>query len=145
MKYTEQQKKEILDWYQEYGQRYGQRWGGMTATCKHFNISDYTLQSWLKPEYYNRVHTNTRKLIKHKCQIDPEYKRKFTSQVNNRIMQRIAKDPKYKEKHQLNVNRANRKRRALALELNENYTKEDEQYTLNLFEHKCVICGITQE
>ena len=36
-----------------------------------------------------------------------------------------------------------RKRRAIKKHLNENYTKEDEQYTLNLFNNQCANCGTT--
>ena len=34
-----------------------------------------------------------------------------------------------------------RKRRAMKLEVNESYTKEDEQFTYNLFNNKCFSCG----
>ena len=37
-----------------------------------------------------------------------------------------------------------RKRRAKKLEVNENYTKEDEAFTKNLFDHACFNCGSTE-
>jgi 5-methylcytosine-specific restriction endonuclease McrA len=37
-----------------------------------------------------------------------------------------------------------RRRRAMKLEVNENYTKEDEAFTKNLFDHACFNCGSTE-
>ena len=54
----------------------------------------------------------------------------------------------YRKKHIKHLNHmANlrwRKRRAFKRSVNESYTKEDEQYTLDLFNRSCVNCGSTE-
>ena len=58
---------------------------------------------------------------------------------NNRVAVR-----KYRDKHPEVGKHTSEKRRAFKRSVNESYTKEDEQYTLDLFNRSCVNCGATE-
>jgi len=81
-----------------------------------------------------------------------EYAAKYRKENKEKIAKKNAKyhldnkekiaekGAKYRKDHPEKGREYKRKRRAMKQSLNENYTKEDEAYTRNLFEHRCYNC-----
>ena len=73
-----------------------------------------------------------------------QYNKKYHEENKDDINKRHRKTHKewYKNNYD-KVVESGRRRRAKKKAVNENYTKEDEQYTRELFENKCANCGST--
>jgi len=85
------------------------------------------------------------KSIQKRKQRDPIYKAKIAQQVTDYVRRRCKIDPIYRKRIIDCAAKHNRKYRARQHNLQENYTNEDKKYTLDLFNHQCAICGITEE
>ena len=73
-----------------------------------------------------------------------EYYTKHKDKINTYYKEYMA-DPGNAKKELERQRRKQRKRRALKLQVQENYTKLDEQYTMDLFNQSCVNCGSIED
>jgi len=97
-------------------------------------------------EYYEE---NKEKIAEKQKEYKKENSEKIAEQkkeYNKANAEKIAEYQKeyrkeYKKAHPEKCRANCRKRRAMKLEVNENYTKQDEQFTYNLFNNKCFNCG----
>lgn len=89
-----------------------------------------------KREYYKKYYNENKEYVLRKNKSwqlnNPE---KYNDWWNNY---------KTTEEYRLSRKRRDRKRRALKFKVNEHYTPEDEQYTMALFNNKCINCGSTK-
>lgn len=141
--------------------------------CEVFNMAYNTVNFWVNPKYqaYQRVQSkkkhdevleNSKKYSMQRRKKDPEYVARRNEQAKAWQKAKRKKDTEWRDarrkeasqyfkKHQheewyLALGRkAARKRRALKLMVNENYTKEDENYTKKLFKNKCAVCGSNEK
>jgi len=81
-------------------------------------------------EYYQENRDKKRQQLKEYADSHKDEKREY--------------DRKYRLKNIKKRYAAERRRRAKKLDLQENYTEIDEKYTRELFDHKCVHCGTTE-
>jgi hypothetical protein len=126
-----------------------------------YGVAVGTICNWKNPELYKRNCKRTtqwfkdnpdkhKKLIKkhtlkrkQRRESDPHYAEQLRKQVREINKERYDNDSEFKQK-MFNVhNTSNKKRRAMRNNVNEDYTKLDEQYTRKLFNHKCAICNST--
>mgnify|MGYP005638824185 CR=1 FL=1 len=85
--------------------------------------------------YFAKYYKKNREVIRQKGQL---YSKEHTKESRAQASKWAKDNP---EQYRANQRRASRKRRALEFNLNENYTKADEQYTRMLFKNCCACCG----
>ena len=134
---------------------------GRTAKCKSCILTEAKIHC--KRYYENNKEkilkrhreTNHEQYIKHKenrlASVKNRYQRKkeeIKEYIKSWQEQNKDKTKEYRRNWKSNnkpvVREGVRKRRAKRKRVNENYTKEDEQYTRELFDHKCANCGSTE-
>lgn len=136
---------------------------GRTKTLKEFSLQRNTLLAWTNPAYAKRQIKRTTEYKVNKYRTNKQYARQISATVTEWRKSKKLKDDNYRQlcnqkTHQCELKRCNidpiyaqnlklrrefnkRKRQSKAIKLNQYYTAEDRNYTLNLFEHKCAACG----
>jgi len=92
-----------------------------------------------------RLYNRSYKTI-NKEQIKPKVKEYYISHKDaiSKYYKEYINQPAHHAKEIIRCSTKQRKRRAFKRSVNESYTKEDEQYTLDLFNRSCVNCGATE-
>lgn len=136
-----------------------------------YKFSFNTIKRIVKPEWekiYKKIqkkYNNKSEIQERKNKQNTEYCKtdKFKKYLANRFQDKYYNDPEFKERNRISFLkwynspkrkeyeqsehgklvklRHVRKRRATRLKLIENYSLMDEQYTRELFDNKCAICG----
>ena len=160
MRIDKEIKKEIIEYAKTHS---------ICEASKKFKVSYNAINFWVNPEYrkyslnksyeiHDRILDNSKKYSLQRRNQDPEYaakrnkdtkrwqkeKRKNDSEWRNHCVEASKKyyeNNKHAEFMLSLFRKAERKRRALKKNVNENYTKDDEAYTYQLFECKCAVCG----
>jgi len=106
---------------------------------KHSEQEKKAILDWIQTNH-STCHTASKHFgINHtsiRCWLDPLYNAKQNAKTSERIRLKRKNDPLYRKRYNARIN--NRRR-------NEWYSKQDEEYTLNLFEHQCAICGSKED
>ena len=101
---------------------------------KYHKVNVKTIQERQKKYYYE--HKEERK----------EYVKEYQKEYRKKNKSLISKKRKKYRKENMDILMSNnRKRRARKRNVKENYTIYDEQYTRELFDHKCANCGATDD
>ena len=114
--YYEENKEKIAEYYEE----------------NKVKIAEYNKENKVKIAEYGKEY---RKANKEKI---AEQSREYQKENAEKLAEY---NKEYKKAHPEKTRECKRKRRAMKLEVKENYTKQDEQYTYALFSNKCFNCG----
>lgn len=147
---SEELKKEILEYVKNHTWK---------LACAKYNIGPTTIANWINPETFRKnierskkwfennperhqqLLLKRRQKVKEMEKLDIKFKEQRLDYSKNYYKDRYTNDPSYKKDMFERHITSNRKRRAMRVNVKENYTKEDDNYTRQLFNNKCAICG----
>lgn len=143
------------------------------AAAKKFKLGYNTINYWVNPAYkkyqdkkseenIKKIKENSKKYSLKRRKLDPEYVKRRNEDTKKWQKEKRKKDKEWRDArvsdaktyYEENKNeefmketwrKASRNRRARQKQVNENYTREDEKYTKQLFGCKCVVCGTTED